>query len=164
MKTCINDACKVELEDYVTRCPDCGWLQKRINPKKNVVEKTSTQEAVRKRHGFITFWLWLLIIGNSLLAIILFSSILMIKRNFPSDTFILLIVSAALCLINVVGFILLLLWQRIGFIIIAVITVFGSIFAYTTAQTFPAGLIGLIILWFVLNIKEDGIPYWDAME
>ena len=56
------------------------------------------------------------------------------------------------------------LWQRIGFIIVAVTIIFVAIFGYVTLHVFPVGLIGLIILWFVLNIKEDGIPYWDAME
>lgn len=164
MKTCINDACKAELEDYVTRCPDCGRLQKQSTPKKNVVAKKVTKEPVRKRNGFITFWLCLLIIGNFLLLINYFSSIIMSKSPFSSDDAFLLIVYGSLSFINIIGLILLFLWQRIGFIIIVVTTVFGSIFIYLTTQTLPANLISLIILWFVLNFPKDGITYWDAME
>lgn len=164
MKICINNACKAELEDYVERCPNCGRLQKQFNFDKHVNEQEPPIEAIHERNGFITFWLWVLIVGNVLMAIISFFPKTMWGKNYPDDSVIPSIVSGLFCIINVTGAFMLLSWKKRGFYLIALSAVIGGVFSFITVKSLPVGLVGLAILWSILNIKRNGIPYWDVMD
>lgn len=164
MKICINTACKAELEDYVERCPDCGRLQKQLDFEKLVDEQKPPQETIVERNGFITFWLWVVIVGNILMAIISFFPITMWGRNYPDDYVIPSIVSGFFGIINVIGAVMLLSWRKIGFTIIVLSALVGGVFSFITVKSLPVGLVGVVILWFILNLKKGGVPYWDAMK
>ena len=164
MKICINNACKAELEDYVERCPNCGRLQKQFNFDKHVNEQKPHIEAIHERNWFITFWLWVLIVGNVLMAIISFFPKTMWGKNYPDDFVVPSIVSGLFCIINVIGAFMLLSWKKMGFYLIALSAVAGGIFSFVTVKSLPVGFVGLALLWFILNIKRNGIPYWNVMN
>lgn len=162
MIQCINSACKAELEDYQERCPQCGWSQKKIEFTKS--QQKETDVVVKERHGFITFWLWLLAVSNILGAIVDFFPKTMWGTNYPDEYVMVSVFSGVLYLINVIGVFLLLMWKNVGFTIIAVSSTIAALTLFTRMGSAPVGLIGIVVLWFVLKIKKHGVSYWDAMK
>lgn len=161
MKICINNSCKAELDDYMERCPECGRLQKQFK----VPEKEQkSDDIIIERHGFITFWLWIVIVGNMLMAIISFFPKTMWGSNYPDAYVIFSIISGLFSIVNVVGAFMLLAWKKMGFTIIALSAISGGLFAFFTIGTLPTGIVGLIILWLVLNIKKNGVSYWNGLD
>lgn len=73
-------------------------------------------------------------------------------------------------IINVVSLILLLYWKSIGFYLYAI----NSLIAYIVLVTLTGEeyelfdiirlIISIIVLYAILNIKEEGISYWKAMK
>lgn len=176
MKKCINPACNAELEDYMDRCPECGVAQKRVivtekepevrNPIRQEKESLSpmgTQQVVQ-RHWFITAWLIFVIIVNVLAGIIQIFPKEMFGRAFSDAYGGISIFSGVMCFINVLGAVLLLNWRKLGFYIFIIVSVIGSFAVLITMSQFPHGLVGVVILWFVLQIRKDGISYWKAMK
>lgn len=162
MKRCVNSACRAELEDYMERCPECGRTQKQIEV---TVEETQTNCAVvKERHGFVTFWLWLIAVGNLLMAIISFFPKFMWGSSFPDAYVVYSIVDGLFGLINVVGAAFLLSWKKLGFAILFVSGICGGLFGLITVGSMPVGLVGLVILWLVLQKKKNGVPYWACMD
>lgn len=164
MKICINNACKAELEDYVERCPNCGRLQKQFDFEKYIDEQKPSIETIHERNWFITFWLWVIIVGNVLMAIISFFPKTMWGKNYPDDFVIPSIVPGLFCIINVIGAFILLYWKKMGFYLIALSAVIGGIFSFITVKSLPVGLVGLALLWSILRIKRNGISCWDVMD
>lgn len=66
--------------------------------------------------------------------------------------------------INIIGVVLLLSWKKIGFTILAVSITIGSILSSLVMSTIPFGVVGIVVLWFILTIKKNGISYWEAMD
>ena len=168
MKKCINRACNAELEDYQERCPNCGLIQSRIQSKDDITpsnKKMETEsESTVERHGFITFWLWTIIVGNIIMAIIEFFPKEMWGSNYPDEYVVPSIISGFFSIINVVGAFVLLSWKREGYYIIAVSVVLGSCIAMIMTGALPIGIVGLMILWAVLQIKKNGVSYWKILE
>lgn len=73
-------------------------------------------------------------------------------------------------IINVVSLILLLYWKSIGFYLYAI----NTLIAYIVLVTLTGAeyelfdiirlIISIIVLYAILNIKEEGISYWKAMK
>ncbi|MBQ8695724.1 MAG: hypothetical protein IJ513_08825 [Bacteroidaceae bacterium] len=73
-------------------------------------------------------------------------------------------------IINVVSLILLLYWKSIGFYLYAI----NTLVAYIVLVTLTGAeyelfdiirlIISIIVLYAILNIKEEGISYWKAMK
>ena len=73
-------------------------------------------------------------------------------------------------IINVVSLILLLYWKPIGFYLYAI----NTLIAYIVLVTLTGAeyelfdiirlIISIIVLYAILNIKEEGISYWKAMK
>ena len=73
-------------------------------------------------------------------------------------------------LINIVSLILLLYWKSIGFYLYAINTLIAYIVLVTLTGTeyeffdIIRQIISIIVLYAILNIKEEGISYWKAMK
>ena len=73
-------------------------------------------------------------------------------------------------IINVVSLILLLYWKSIGFYLYAINTLIAYIVLVTLTGTeyeffdIIRQIISIIVLYAILNIKEEGISYWKAMK
>ena len=73
-------------------------------------------------------------------------------------------------IINAVSLILLLYWKSIGFYLYAI----NTLIAYIVLVTLTGAeydlfdiirlIISIIVLYAILNIKEEGISYWKAMK
>lgn len=162
MKTCINNSCKAELDDYMEICPECGRLQKRF--KMPDEEQRPNKVVAKERNGFISFWLWLIIVGNALNAVSSFFPKVMWGSGFPDAYVIPSVISGLFSIVNIVGASMLLSWKKIGFVVIVVSSICGGLFAFFTIRDIPIGLVGIFILWMVLKMKKNGIPYWDCLD
>lgn len=123
-----------------------------------------------KRHGFITFWLLLCVIVNSLATIGYFLLMFSSKglwSAIPEPIWLRLIwLFSSIALL--IGYWMLLKWKQNGFIVIMLtqlITILIDIFSGDSINItvlFP--VVGLILLYMILRIKKNGISYWNAME
>jgi hypothetical protein len=131
----------------------------------------TTDEAAnegKKRHGCVTAWLVIMIIGNSLAALIYLFAGDFLNKSLPKP-----ISTTTLILLTIIGVanvafaILLLRWNKSGFwgfvmSAIAALTVNLSV-GLGIGQCI-LGLAGIGVLYAILQIKQDGISAWDNME
>lgn len=122
----------------------------------------------KKRHGCVTAWLILMIIANSITAI---SYLLMgdtILENLPNPTSkSTLILLAILGLANLAFAILLFQWKKWafwGFTASALITLVINLSIGLSIGQSLLGLLGFILLYVVLQIKQDGKTAWENLE
>lgn len=120
----------------------------------------------KKRHGFVTFWLWLLMISNAVFAIF------MIYAATSSTMILSLILALLLPLLNIAGSILLLNWKKLGYwLILAVpflyflITIFSHTSASDALTVLVQDLIFVpLVLFAILQIKKDGVSCWKQLN
>jgi hypothetical protein len=129
----------------------------------------------KQRHGFVTFWLWLMLIGGVLGSIPYFTNSLELaavlsvaagKIVQPSMIYLLGVVG----LLNIGLAIALLQWKKWGFwgfcgtATIAFI-INASIGLLSISPAMPIiGILSILILWAILQIKKDGVSCWDNLE
>lgn len=66
-----------------------------------------------------------------------------------------------------IGYIMLIKWKKNGFYIVLVVGILNIITTICTvgfAVSIISSIIGLILLYGILNIKKDGVEYWLAMD
>ena len=128
-----------------------------------------------KRHGFITFWLWFCTILNGLGTLLFIWALFLTDGILPLANSqlwlrILIVVSTAAVF---VGYIMLLDWRKAGFFVILVsqIVSIASLIiiapfspSYSNYITIPSTILGLFVLYFILQLRHDNLPYWDAMS
>ena len=132
------------------------------NPEEATI--TTTTNSMECRHGFVTFWLWVLIVGNIIYAIVAFSPKFMWGGNVSNIFVLYSVVIGVLSICNVIGAFNLLLKKKIGFYLIGGTAILGGILSIIMTHSFPSPLIGLVTLWAVLQIKKNGISYWEVLE
>lgn len=122
----------------------------------------------KQRHGCVTAWLVFMIIANSLTAVLYLFAGEMIAQNLPGGmSNSMLIILAILGVGNVIFSILLLKWMKIGFwgflaTSIAAVVVNLSI-GLGIVQSL-LGLLGIAVLYGVLQIKQDNVSGWTNLE
>jgi hypothetical protein len=112
--------------------------------------------APKQRHGCLTTWLVIFMIGNAAAMIIG----LLADHSIG-------IVLAFLGLINIGCVILLLTWNKIGFygiVLTSIITFIINLYLGGNIIEEIAGFFGLVILWGVLNRKINGVSGWENMK
>jgi hypothetical protein len=120
----------------------------------------------RERHGCVTAWLILMIIANSVLALIyLFTANKLAQTmNIP---IILVVALVILGVANVIFSVMLWSWKKsgfYGFVITGIIAFFINISIGISPVRCVLGLIGIAILYGILQIKNDGISAWENLE
>ena len=122
----------------------------------------------KQRHGCVTAWLILIIIFNSLSAILYLFAGEMVSENFPggiSDSMMILL--AILGIGNVIFALLLFKWKKIGFwgfVATSIVTLFINLSIGLGIGQSLFGLVGIVILYFVLQIKKDDVTTWNNLE
>lgn len=122
----------------------------------------------KQRHGCVTAWLIFMIIANSLTAILYLFAGDMIAPNLPdgiSDS--MLILLAVLGIANVIFSILLFNWKKLGFwgfIITSISALIINLSIGLGIGQSLFGLIGIAVLYGVLQIKRDNTPAWNNLE
>ena len=139
-----------------------------------------------QRNGFVTFWLWLIILANACATFAYFAEAISTRSD---NNMILMYASAIFSVICILGATLLLKWKKWGFWLIvtaAAAYIFAIIYfcnemahtiAYSTAYstyyeypTIPQELLifstalSLLILFAILHIKKDGKSCWSQLK
>ena len=159
------------------------------------------EQIAPKRHGFITFWLWLgvvlgimgfigLLVGISSLNTVpnplTYDSwedfeYALWRYEHASSLTTLFIFYAIVCLADAVASFLLLQRKKIGFKIrigaAGVSVILAFVYGLSIAQKAGVGLafgsaigtaigaaIGIGILYAILNIRKEGVPYWNQLQ
>jgi hypothetical protein len=120
----------------------------------------------KNRHGCLTTWLILMIIGNSISALIYLFGSKIIQQAYPNAPGWLLPVMTIILIFNVVCAVALFRWQKWGFwgflgSSVAALVINLSI-GVGIAQSL-LGLLGVVLLYGVLNIGKDN-KGWPQLE
>lgn len=122
----------------------------------------------KQRHSFVTFWLILLIISNSITVIMyLFLPNDLIFKYFKNSTTINMFESVLMCFIQIGLIISLLKWKKWAFYGFIIIGIIGSILTYLRSHeilVLISGPIGPLFLYGVLQIRKNDVSAWKNME
>ena len=135
---------------------------------KNMEDLNENANIPKQRHGCVTAWLILMIIANSLTAILYLFAGDMVAQNFPDGVSnSMLILLAILGIGNVIFSILLFKWKKIGFGGLLITSIGALIINLSIGIGIGQslfGLVGIAILYGVLQIKKDNVPAWNNLE
>jgi hypothetical protein len=139
------------------------------NPNENATGTTNeTGNGIKKRHGCVTAWLIFMIIANSAVALLYFFAGDYISRNSPTPVSTGILILLAILGIANVGFAVLLLkwnkWGFWGFILTAVCSLIINLSIGLGVSQSILGLVGIGILYGILQIKQDNVSAWDNLE
>ncbi len=125
-------------------------------------------EITKQRHGCVTAWLILMIILNSLVAFLYLFFSDFFAENLPGTVSkSMLVVLAILGIANVVFAVLLFNWKKIGFwgfLVSAIATFIVNLKIGLGLGQSLFGLVGLGILYGILQIKKNNISTWQNLE
>lgn len=122
----------------------------------------------KSRHGCVTAWLIFMIIANSVVALIYFFATEMVTDAIPeldSDSMILLL--GVLSVLNVVFAVFLLQYKRwafFGFVATAIGAFLINLSIGLGIFQSLMGLVGIGILYGILQIKQNGVSAWDSLD
>jgi hypothetical protein len=120
----------------------------------------------RKRHGCVTAWLVFMLIANSIISLIYLFTLVrtdQVLKISASSLTALIIVG----LLNVAFAIMVLLWKKVGFYGFAITSAVAFIINISLGISLikcTVGLIGFLILYGILQIKQDGVSAWENLE
>lgn len=122
----------------------------------------------KQRHGCVTAWLILILIVNSVSALLYLLCSELILRQLPIDvSFSTVFTLGLLGVGNVVFSLLLLNWKRIGFygfFITGAIAFFINLNLGLSMVQAVAGMVGVGILYGILQIKKNQVSTWENLE
>ncbi len=122
----------------------------------------------KERHGCVTAWLILMLVTNSIVAIIYFFARESVTDNLPGNVSESMILLLGLLSISNVGFaILLFRWKRwafYGFVVTSLGAFLINLDIGLGIGQSLLGLVGIAILYGILQIKKHNTSAWDHME
>lgn len=122
----------------------------------------------KQRHGCVTAWLIFIIIANSIVALLYLLGGNMVAQNIPggiSTSF--LIILGLLGVGNVFFAVLLLQWKKLGFwgfLGTSIVALFINLSIGMSVGQSLFGLVGIAILYGVLQIKQGDVSAWENLE
>ena len=124
-------------------------------------------ETILKRHGFVTFWLWFMIVGNIILAIPYISDMIKYKDILEG-------VNVIFNIINIIAIMLIMKWRKIGFFIFLLLCIRTLIFIIMHQSYFISSgalmlsvascIISPLTLFIILQIRKNGVSCWDQLK
>ena len=123
-------------------------------------------ETILKRHGFVTFWLWFMIVGNIISAIPSISEMIKYKDILEGTDVIFNI-------INIIAIMLIMKWRKIGFFMFLLVCIKTLMFSIMHQSYFSGGalmlsvascIISPLTLYIILQIRKDGVSCWDQLK
>lgn len=119
----------------------------------------------KERNGCITAWLWLAIITNLVLAV--YCAISMFSA-YTGRLAWALGIGSVLSVVNILGAVMLMRWNKIGFYILTVSAVLSIGVNMMMLGSNPVELVGsvvaILIWWAILQVKKNGESAWSQME
>jgi len=123
---------------------------------------------LKQRHGCVTAWLILMIIVNSLIAVVYLFASDTIAGALPGDVSTLMIIILGIIGIgNVIFSVLLLQWKKFafwGFVITSVCTFFINLSIDLGIGQSLFGLVSIAVFYGILQIKKDNVTAWENLE
>ena len=123
-------------------------------------------ETILKRHRFVTFWLWFMIVGNIISAIPSISEMIKYKDILEGTDVI-------FSIINIIAIMLIMKWRKVGFFIFLLVCIKTLIFTIMHQSYFSVGalmlgvascIISPLMLYIILQIKECGASCWEQLK
>lgn len=121
------------------------------------------------RHLFLSIWLWLIIIGNALVAAAYFSGASLLSSRMPSIPMWFFVLIGMLGIVNIICAIALLKWRKWGFwglvatsIIACLLNIVIGSEAIVSAVL--SSFLGVAILYWALNMGEPGRKAWPKLQ
>lgn len=153
--------CGKETPRILTRCKHCGERMTKPQP-------YQPPKVLKDRNGFVTFWLWLSIIVNSLLTIFWFSHLFSSVGLWaaPPEPLSSRIITFICSLLLTMGYIMLLCWLKPGFYLLIGVGVAESVYLLLYGMTLKVvlGVISpLLVLYLVLQCTKNGKTYWELL-
>lgn len=126
------------------------------------------QITIKQRHGCVTAWIVFMIIVNSITAIVnLFASNL-IAENLPVKVSTpMIILLGVLGMTNAVFAYMLLRWKKWGFygiVVMSALTLIINLSIGLGIGQSLLGLLGVVLLYGILQMKKDNVTAWDNLE
>lgn len=122
-------------------------------------------EKMAQRHGCITFWLWLVIVMN--VCMVLYYSVQMFN-DFDSMVSLGIGLLSVAGVINILGAIQLMRWNKLGFYLYLVSSVIGVIINVFMLSLSPviifSSLMSVVVWWAILQIRKNGVSAWKLMK
>ncbi|MDR2710768.1 MAG: hypothetical protein LBB65_05510 [Burkholderiales bacterium] len=122
----------------------------------------------KQRHGCVTAWLVFVIIVNALVGLVYLFASGFIVKNLPGNVSgTMIVVLGLFCIINVILAVMLLRWKKIafwGFVGTSVVALAINLSIGLGIGQSLFGLVGIAILYGVLQIQKDGVTAWKNLE
>lgn len=122
----------------------------------------------KRRHGCVTAWLLLMILANSLLSLVYLFAGDTVVQDLPVAVPLAKIYSLGILgVVNVVSATMLFTWKKIGFfgfIVSGIAGIMVNISIGLGVFQSVFGLIGIAVLYGILQIKQNGVSAWDNLE
>jgi len=122
----------------------------------------------KQRHGCVTALLVLMLIGNSLTALMYLFATDIVAQGLPAGSpSYMLTILAVLGIINVAFSVMLFKWMKLGFwgfVASGIVAVAINLNIGLGVGQSLLGLVGIIILFGVLQIKKDDVTAWDNLD
>ena len=122
----------------------------------------------KQRHGCVTAWLILVIIGNSVTALVYLFANELITQNLPIEIpNSMMIALAILGIGNVIFAIMLLKWKKTGFwgfIVTSILAMIINLIIGVGVFQSLLGLISIGLLYAILQFKMADVSAWDNLE
>lgn len=130
--------------------------------------KKENQIETKHRHWSVTACLVLIIVTNSLLSqVYLFASDI-VGYNLPPDvSYVWIKALGVLGLANIFFAVLLFRWRKIGFwgfVLASIGSLLISLYLGLMKAPSLLGLLGILVLYGVLQIKKDGVSTWENLN
>ena len=133
---------------------------------KNFAEDEDIIDSTPERHGCVTAWLILMLIANSVIALIYMFTVDKMERVLKASltsVIMLIIVS----ILNVIFSVMLLSWKKIAFYCFAATAIIAFVININLGISPGRALVGLAgfaILYGILQIKKDGVSAWEYLK
>lgn len=163
-----------------------------VEPKQRISSSQTSNETLieKQRHWFVTFWLVIMIIANIAGGIMQILSanyaiwqyateekaklFFFVEHGMVDYYTYVVYFMVVLSIINVVGASLLLNWKKVGYwlfvgsasaclVIMISFAIFGGV-SKAVLSSLMGAVLGPIVLWAILQIKEKGFSCWKQME
>jgi hypothetical protein len=129
---------------------------------------TENSKVTKQRHGCVTAWLILMIIVNSATAILYLFASEIITKNLPVDISTPMIISLGIIgIANVIFAVLLFQWKKLGFWGFTMTSIGALVINLTIGLGIGQslfGLVGIAILYGILQIKQDNVTGWENLN
>ena len=121
----------------------------------------------KQRHGCVTAWLVVMIIIHSLAAIIYLFASEFIMNNLPNVSKTMIVLLGVFSVANVIFAVMLFQWKKIGFwgfIGTSIVALIINLSVNISIGQVLGGLVGIAILYGILQIKKNNVTTWDNLE